>query len=249
VKRILIALVLCIVAAPLAAAEITVYAAASLVDALTAVGEAYNGSGKDSVRFSFAASSTLARQIEQGAPAALFISADEDWMNYLSEKNLLVAETRSVLLGNRLVLITPADRPSKVEIKSGFDLATLLGDGRLAVGDPAGVPAGKYAREALTTLGVWEVAQSRLLNAESVRVALLYVERGEARAGIVYATDAMSSKTVAIAGTFPESSHKPIVYPVAILRDHDSAASRAFESYLHGPQARAIFERYGFSVR
>ena len=247
-KKLLFGLLLALLCGPLAAAEVTVYAAASLVDALSEVAQAYKAVSQDTVHLSFAASSTLARQIEQGAPATLFISADDDWMNYLSEKRLIVESTRVTLLGNRLVLVVAADRPIKVDIKAGFDLAGVLGESRLAVGDPAGVPAGKYARQALTQLGVWPVAQTRLLRADSVRAALLYVQRGEAVAGIVYSTDAASSKAVTVAGEFPESSHKPIVYPAALIQSADSPAARALLQFLQGPEARAIFARHGFTT-
>jgi molybdate transport system substrate-binding protein len=246
-KKLICALLLLAVSAPLAAAQVTVYAAASLVDALNEIAANYKTSSGDTVKLSFAASSTLARQIEQGAPAGLFISADEDWMNYLAQRKLIIDDTRVDILGNQLVLIVPKEHAKHLDIAPGFDLVGLLGSSRLSVGDPASVPAGKYAQEALTKLGLWGVAEPRLLRAESVRVALLYVERGEAAAGIVYATDAAASKAVAVAGVFPENSHAPVVYPMAVLKDGDSAATRAFSRYLRGAEAQAVFKRFGFT--
>ncbi len=245
-NRYLVGLLLCACAGRVAATDVNVFAAASLVDALTEVSSAYRSVSVDSPRFSFAASSLLARQIEQQAPASVFISADEQSMDYLAERGLLAKGTRADLLANRLVLIGPADRPRKIEIRSGFDLAGLLDGGRLAIGDPALVPAGRYAREALTKLGVWGQASTCLLAADSVRAALLYVERGEAPLGIVYATDASASRGVTVLGEFPAYSHRPIVYPIAIVGAGDTPAARAFVEYLRGPVARAIFERYGF---
>jgi molybdate transport system substrate-binding protein len=200
-------------------------------------------------KLSYGSSSTLARQIEQGAGVGLFASADLQWMEYLSSRNLIVPETRGNLLSNVLVLIVPADRARKIDIKPGFDLASLLGaDGRLATGDPAHVPVGIYAEQALKTLGVWPLAEPRLARAENVRAALLLVERGEAPAGIVYATDAAASRGVAIAGTFPEDSHDPIVYPFAVPRGGDTPEARALLSFLSEPEARAIFARRGFTA-
>lgn len=238
-----------LVSAALASAgEVTVYAAASLTNALQDVVKAWEPKSGHTAKSSFAASSTLARQIENGAPAGVFLSADEQWMDYLDQRKLIVPGSRGNLLGNRLVLVTPADAKATVDIKPGFDLAGLLGDGRLATGDPAHVPVGKYAQEALTQLGVWSVAEPRLARADSVRVALTYVERAEVPAGIVYETDAAISPKVRIAGVFPESSHKPIVYPVGLVAGATSDAAKSFHDFLKGPDAAAIFKRYGFTV-
>jgi molybdate transport system substrate-binding protein len=234
---------------PLAARAdaLTVFAAASLTNVIGDVQQLWQAEGHAPFRASFAASSTLARQIEQGAPANLFASADTKWMDYLASRNLIVADTRRNLLGNDLVLIVPADHPAKLSIGPGFDLAALLGaGGRLAVGDPAHVPAGIYAEQALRKLGLWDVAAPRLARTEDVRGALLLVERGETPAGIVYGTDAAVSGKVAVAGTFPADSHPPIVYPFAVIASGDTAEARALLAFLAGPQARAAFVKRGF---
>jgi len=231
------------------ARDFTVFAAASLQDAVTEVGRLYRQGGGGEVKFSFAASSALARQIEQGAPAAIFASADEQWMDYLQQRQLIVADTRRTLLGNRLVLVVPLKSTATVDLKPGFDLAQLIGNGRWVTGDPRNVPVGRYAQEALTKLGAWTFAESRLVRAENVRAALALVERGEAAAGIVYATDAALSRKVRVAGTFPSDSHTAISYPVAIVAQHDDGAAREFLRYLQGPVAAGVFRRFGFSVR
>jgi molybdate transport system substrate-binding protein len=231
-------------------AELTVFAAASLQDAFEAVGKLYRQRTGRAVKFSFAASSALARQIEQGAPAAVFASADQQWMDYLAQRNLIVGETRKPLLGNRLVLVVPAANTAKVELKPGVDLAALLGkEGRWVTGDPSNVPVGRYAQEALTRLGTWEFAQTRLVRTENVRVALAFVERGEAAAGVVYATDAAMSPNVRVAGIFPEDSHTPITYPIAAVGRHDSPAARDFLRLLESPEARDVFRKFGFTTR
>jgi molybdate transport system substrate-binding protein len=230
------------------AGDITVAAAASLSDAMTEAGKVFKADTGNTVHFSFAASSTLAKQIESGAPVALFISADEDWMNYVDTKGLVASGTRTDLLGNSLVLIEPADRADQVEIGPGFPLASLLGHGKLAMGEPSSVPAGKYGREALTSLGVWDSVSAKVVSADSVRSALAFVQSGETPFGIVYGTDAAVTKQVRVAGTFPASSHKPITYPVAVIRAGDSADARAFLSFVKGPKCRDIFTRYGFTA-
>jgi len=233
-----------------AAQEVTVFAAASLQNAFEEVGRLYQAKHGQPVKFSFASSSALARQIEQGAPAAVFASADDQWMDYLQQRDLIVKETRKSLLGNRLVLVVPATNPVSVELKPNFDFAALLGaDGRWVTGDPSGVPVGRYAQDAFTKLGIWSYAQTRLVRAENVRVALTFVERGEAAAGVVYETDAAISKKVRVAGIFPADTHAPISYPVAAIAKNDSPAARALLQFLHAPEARDIFRKYGFSVR
>ena len=250
----LLLLLLALLASPAAQAvdapaEITVFAAASLTDALKDVSAEWAATGHKPLRLSFGASSTLARQIEQGAPVNLFASADEKWMDYLADKQLIAAATRKDLLGNDLVLVVPADKPAHVTIGKGFDLMALLGaNGRLATGDPAHVPAGIYAAQALKALDLWDAASPRLARTEDVRAALLLVERGEAPAGIVYATDAAVSKGVMVAGTFPPDSHDPMSYPFALTRTGDTQQARALLAYLSGPGARAIFARRGFKV-
>jgi molybdate transport system substrate-binding protein len=247
-RFLLFALVLLV---PLAARaqELTVFAAASLTDAMKDVSTLWTKAGHPPLRMSFGASSTLARQIEQGAPVALFASADEKWMDYLAQKNLIAADTRKDLLGNDLVLVVPAEKPLHVTIGPGFDLMGLLGAiGRLATGDPAHVPVGIYAEQALKKLGWWDKVAPRLARTDDVRAALLLVERGEAPAGIVYATDAAVSKAVMVAGTFPASSHDPVSYPFAVVKAGDTPQARALMTFLAGTQARAVFVQRGFKV-
>ena len=233
-----------------AAAGATVMAAASLTDAMRELGQAWTAKGNAAPRFVFAASSALARQIEQGAPADLFASADEPWMDYVQQRGLIVPGSRGAVLGNRLVLIAPADQPGEMALAPGVDLLARLGpQGRIATGDPASVPAGRYAQAALASLGAWEAASPRLARAENVRAALLLVERGEAPLGIVYATDAAASKGVRVAGTFPEDSHPPITYPFALTRRGDRPEARALLAFLTGPEAAPVYRRLGFSVR
>ena len=246
--------------APLRAQEakaLTVFAAASLQDALRALEPAWRAasgappSGNPPLRFSFAASSALARQIEQGAPADLFLSADEPWMDYLAERRLIQPGSRVSPLGNALVLVAPADSPlPALALGRGTDLMALLGQGRLATGDPAHVPAGRYARQALEWLGQWQAVGPRLARADNVRAALLLVERGEAPLGIVYATDARASPGVRVLGTFPEGSHAPVSYPFAVTRraEADPQAQAAL-SFLAGPAAAAAWRDFGFSLR
>ena len=225
----------------------TVFAAASLTNALQDIAAAWAKQGHPTPLLSFASSSILARQIAEGAPVNIYASADEKWMNYLAQHGMIVPGTRRDLLRNDLVLIVPANHPTRVKIGPGFDLAPLLGpNGRLAVGDPAHVPAGIYARQALQHLGLWANVEPHLARAEDVRAALLLVERGEAPAGIVYGTDAAVSRRVMIAGIFPPDSHPPITYPFAIVKGGDTAQARAFFAFLQGPQARALFARRGF---
>jgi molybdate transport system substrate-binding protein len=244
-------LALCLVLAPLAARaqELTVFAAASLTDAMKDVSAQWVQAGHPPLRLSFGASSTLARQIEQGAPANLFASADLKWMDYLADRNLIVPETRKDLLSNDVVLVVPADQPKHVTIGPGFDILGLLGpNGRIATGDPKHVPIGIYAEQALRKLGLWEAVEPRLARAEDVRAALLLVERGEAPAGIVYATDAAASKGVMIAGVFPANSHDAVTYPFAVVKSGDTPDARALMTYLSGPQARESFAKRGFKV-
>jgi molybdate transport system substrate-binding protein len=197
------------------------------------------------VRTSFAASSVLAKQIEAGAPADVFISADRDWMDYLDERHLLRAGTREDLLGNELVLVAPAGSTVQVTLAPNVDFATALGGGRLATGDPDSVPVGRYAHEALVKLGVWDQVAPHLVRAENVRMALEYVARGEAALGIVYRTDALAEKRVRLVDVFPAATHAPIVYPVALTAGANARAA-SFEAFLEGDAAREIFVRYGF---
>lgn len=226
-----------------------VLAAASLQESLSQAADAYAKRGHPKPVISFAASSALAHQIEAGAPADLFISADEPWMDFLSEKKLIRKDSRKSFLTNRLVLIAPASQPLAIKIAPGFPLAKALGDSRLAMGDPNSVPAGKYGKAALTTLGVWNEVEPKVAGAENVRAALQLVGRGEARAGIVYETDAKVAQDVAIAGVFPESSHPPITYPVAILAGSQNREAISFRAFLLSSAGKAIFHKYGFGTR
>ena len=223
---------------------LTVFAAASLKNALDEVATAWKSGGGGEVAASYASSSTLAKQIEQGAPADIFISADKQWINYVQQRKLIGAPKD--LLGNKLVLVAPANSIATIDIRPGFDLAGLLGDGRLALGDPSNVPAGIYAKEALEKLGAWKAVEAKLAPAADVRAALALVSRGEAPFGIVYATDAKVEAKVRVAGTFPENSHAPIVYPVAILVSSKNADAAKFVTFLKSSAAKAIFEHYGF---
>lgn len=248
--RCVVAAVLFALASSAAAQDLVVFAAASLQNAFQEVGQAYQQKTGRRVKFSFAASSALARQIEQGAPASIFASADEKWMDFLQERKLIVNETRRSLLGNRLVLVVPAASTIKVDLKANFDFKKLLGaDGRWVTGDPSNVPVGRYAQEALTKLGVWDFAQTRLVRAENVRVALAFVERGEVAAGVVYETDAAISQKVRVAGVFPADSYTPVTYPVALVAKNDSPAACEFLQFLDGPEAREVYKKFGFSVR
>jgi molybdate transport system substrate-binding protein len=231
------------------AQHLTVFAAASLTDAMKEVSTVWASAGHQPLVLSFGASSTLARQIEQGAPANVFASADEKWMDYLADKKLIAVDTRKDLLGNDLVLVVPADKPIHVTIGKGFDLMAVLGaNGRLATGDPAHVPVGIYAEQALKALGMWDGVSPRLARTDDVRAALLLVERGEAPAGIVYATDAAVSKAVMIAGTFPAGSHDPVSYPFAVTKSGDTAEARALMTFLTTAPVRAVFMQRGFKV-
>ncbi len=235
--------------APVAAqarAPLTVFAAASLTDALQAVGKSYTARTGVPVRFSFAASNLLAKQIEAGARTEVFVSADRQWMDHVERAGWLAAGSRRNLLRGRLVLIAPSDSRIAIRIAPNFPLEKALGpSGRLAVGDPAYVPAGRYAKTALTRLGVWPSVQGKLAPADNVRVALSYVARHTAPLGIVYETDARAERSVKIIGTFPENTHPPIDYPAAIVRGANPAA-HGFAAYLNGAEAKAIFRRFGF---
>ncbi len=236
------------IAASAQQAKLVIFAAASLKDALDEVNTAYeHEKGRESTT-SYAASSTLAKQIEAGAPADVFISADLDWMDYLAKRNLIKPDTRANLLGNRLVLIAPVAADGKLDIAPNFPLARALGNGRLAIADPSGVPAGRYAKAALEALGVWPSVADRLAPAENVRATLALVSRGEAPLGIVYQTDANSDKGVQIVGTFPDSTHPPIIYPIAVIGASTNPGAPGYVAFLKSPTARPIFEKQGFTV-
>jgi molybdate transport system substrate-binding protein len=237
--------------APAAAQErpFTVFAAASLKNALDAVNAVFEARGGPKVMVSYAASSALARQIEAGAPVDVLICADRDWMAYLKDRKLIAPGSDFALLGNRLVLIAPKDSSVSLPIAAGFPLAAALGDGRLATADVASVPAGRYAKAALAALGVWGAVEGRLAQAENVRAALKLVATGEAPLGIVYATDARAEKAVRVVGEFPEASHPPIVYPAGLVAEaSDPAAATAYLAFLRSPEASAIFGAHGFAV-
>ena len=229
-------------------AKLVIFAAASLKDALDEVNAAYQREKGQETAASYAASSTLAKQIEAAAPADVFISADLDWMDYLAKKNLIKPETRANLLGNRLVLIAPVNSAAKLGIAPNFPLAQALGNGRLAIAEPNGVPAGRYGKAALESLGVWSSVADRLAPAENVRATLALVSRGEAPLGIVYQTDAASDKAVKIVGTFPQDTHAPIIYPIAVVTSSTNRGAPAYLTFLKSPVARPIFEKQGFTV-
>lgn len=231
--------------------EVIVFAAASTTNAMTDIGELYASKNLGVVKTSFASSSTLAKQIASGAPADVYLSANKKWMDFLAEKDAVDAATRFDLLGNRIVLIVPLDSSiNTIEITSGLDLAALLGkDGRLSMGDPDHVPAGMYGRKAMHHLGLWEQVKERVAPMKDVRAALVLVERAEAPLGEVYATDAAISKKVRVVGAFPIASHPPIVYPVAAVAGGRTEAASTFMAFLKSPDARAVFEKYGFDVR
>lgn len=233
-----------------AAEKITVFAAASLTNALQEIATQYQKKSGVEVVSSFASSSVLARQIDQGAPADLFISADQQWMDDVVAKKSVVDSTRYTLLGNDLVLIAPkSDAAKAVNIDSNTDWKGLLKGERLAVGDPDHVPAGIYAKEALQKLGAWDALSPQLAPANNVRAALALVERNETPYGIVYGSDAVASQKVQVVGRFPEASHKPVEYPMAIVKDHQNATVTAFYHYLQGPDAAAVFKQYGFTPK
>lgn len=230
-------------------AGLTVFAAASLKEALDEAAAAYRRQTGVPVRVSYAASSALARQIEQGAPADVFFSADLEWMDYLQQRNRLDVATRRSLLGNRLVLIAPRASKAQVDLNRPATLLAALGDGRLAVGQTRTVPAGKYAKASLESLSLWSGVRPRLAESESVRAALMLVARGETPLGIVYASDAKSEPDVRVVATFPEDSHPPIVYPVAALRGARVAQAARFVRWLGSPAADALFTKRGFAVK
>src|SRR6516162_188515 len=228
--------------------KLIIFAAASLKDALDEVNVAYQHENSQETATSYAASSTLAKQIEAAAPADVFISADLDWMDYLAKRNLIKPETRANLLGNRLVLIAPVNSPLNLAIAPNFPLAQALGNGRLAIADPNGVPAGRYGKAALESLGVWSSVADRLAPAENVRATLALVARGEAPLGIVYQTDAAADKDVKIVGIFPQDTHPPIIYPIAVVVSSTNPAALGYLAYLKSRAARPTFEKHGFTV-
>ena len=228
--------------------DLVIFAAASLKNALDDINAAWKKETGKEARISYAASSALAKQIEGGAPAQIFISADIPWMDYVEKKSLIKTDTRSNLLGNRIVLIAPKDKAQPIDIKPGFDLAKIIGGGRLAMANIDAVPAGKYGKAALETLGAWNSISAKVAQAENVRAALLLVSRGEAPAGIVYQTDAAADPKVKIIGTFPENTHPPIIYPIALTANATHPDAAAFLAYIRSAKAKPIFEAQGFTV-
>lgn len=225
--------------------ELLVFAAASLTNVLGELSKSYERRGGVPVKLSFASSSVLARQIEAGGKADAFICADQEWMDYLQQRNLIEKQSRRNLVGNRLVLIAPADSRVDLKIGPGFPLAAALGGGRLSTGDPDTVPAGRYARSALVSLGLWDEIQDRLVRADNVRSAMMYVSRGESPLGIVYTTDALLDPKVRIVDTFPENTHAPITYPGATTRGARPQAI-AYLNYLASPEVSETWRRFGF---
>jgi molybdate transport system substrate-binding protein len=252
-RGLLVALILGFLAVPFLsaaaqAADVTVFAAASLKNALDDAGKRYEAKTGDKVIVSYAASSALAKQIENGAPADIFFSADLDWMDYLEQNKLIDTASRHTLLGNTLVLIAPKDSTASLVIEKNFPLLQALGaDGKLAMASVDTVPAGKYGKAALTHLGVWEAVSPRVAQAENVRAALALVAKGEALLGIVYGTDAKSEQAVRVVGTFPEDSHPKILYPVALTASAKPEA-RKFLEFLLSPEAAPSFESQGFPI-
>ncbi|WP_231568349.1 molybdate ABC transporter substrate-binding protein [Novosphingobium malaysiense] len=226
-----------------------VLAAASLQESMNAAADAWEAKGHRRPRISFAGSSALARQVEAGAPADLFVSADEAWMDELESKNLLRSGTRSSFLRNTLVLIAPTDSKTILAVRPGMPLAEELGSGRLAIADPGGVPAGIYAKQSLTNLGLWDSVRGKLAPAENVRAALALVSRGAAPLGVVYGTDAQADPAVKVAGVFPQTSHDPISYPVALLDSSRNPDAEHFRQFLISSEGKAIFRRFGFGTQ
>jgi len=228
---------------------LVIFAAASLKNALDEIAAAWSKeTGKPVPKISYAASSALAKQMEQGAPAALFISADIDWMDYVDKKGLIKRDTRVNLLGNKIVLIAPKDSSVALDIKPGLDLAKALAGGKLSMANVDAVPAGKYGKAALEKLGAWQGVKDKIAQAENVRAALLLVARGEAPLGIVYSTDAAAESNVKIVGIFPQDSYPPVIYPAAETKEAKTADAKLFLDYLKSSKARAAFEKQGFTV-
>lgn len=229
--------------------EVIVFAAASLTNALNEIGESFTAKTGHAIKPSYAASSALAKQVEQGSPANVFASADLKWMDYLADKKLISPDTRFNLLGNTLVLVAPLDsKLDKVELGPKVDLAALAGSGRIATGNPDSVPVGLYFKQAMERAGQWDKVGPKVAATDSVRAALAFVERGEVPLGVVYATDAAVSKKVKVVGTFPDSMHDPIVYPFALIAGKESPAAKAFLDAIRTPEAKGVFAKYGFKV-
>ena len=237
----------CVVSAE--SASLKVFAAASTTNAVTDICDLFAREKGVRPQISFAASSTLAKQIENGAPADIYISANIKWMDYLEKFGEIILESRTILLKNRLVFIVPKNSPvDRIDISPGMNLLPVIGEGFLSMGDPDHVPAGIYAKDALEKLGIYTLVEKKIARCSTVRSALAMVERGEAQLGAVYSTDAALTDKVKIAGMFPENTHRPIIYPAAIVKGHDSDASRQFMHFLKSAEAETIFKTYGFIV-
>lgn len=228
--------------------DVVVFAAASLKNALDDASAAWTRESGKRITISYAASNALARQIEAGAPADLFVSADLDWMDYAASKELIKPESRVSLLGNSLVLVAPKGSTVQVSLKPGIDLGSILGNDRIAMGHVEAVPAGKYGKAALEHLGAWAGVKDKIAQADNVRAALLLVSRGEAPLGIVYKTDALSDPNVTIVATFPEGSHPPIVYPIALTKDSHNPDAVSLLAFLRSDKAKPFFEKQGFTL-
>ena len=253
IKRLLGAttgLVLSLAAAlPAHADDVVVFAAASLTNALNEIGEAFTAKTGHKMVASYAASSALAKQVEQGAPGQIFASADLKWMDYLADKKLINLDSRFNLLGNTLVLIAPLDsKQAKIELTPKTDIAALAGSGRIATGNPDSVPVGLYFKQAMERAGQWQVLEAKIAATDSVRAALAFVERGEVPLGVVYATDAAVSKKVKVVGVFPDTMHDAIVYPFALIAGKETPAAKALLDAIKGPEAKGVFAKYGFKI-
>ncbi|ODA28753.1 molybdate ABC transporter substrate-binding protein [Veronia pacifica] len=244
-------LMLFCISSPVSAKErVLVFAASSMTNALMDIGRQFDRQHDSEIVFSFASSSALARQIAYGAPADLYLSANQEWMDYLAGKQAVVADSTVVLLSNQLVLVSPkVNSSAAVTLNSDWDLVAAIGDSRLAIADPDHVPAGRYAKQSLEHLGLWNKASSHLAQSANVRAALALVERGESPYGIVYQTDAKVSDNVRVAATFPPDSHSPILYPLALVKRDTSEMTLTFYRYLQGPEAAKVFRHYGFEVK
>jgi len=230
------------------AEDVLVFAAASLKNALDDAAGSFQQTGGARVNVSYAASSALAKQIEAGAPADIFISADLDWMNDVQQHGMVQTATRANFLGNVLVLVAPADSNAKIDIKPDFPLNSLLGDGRLAMADPDAVPAGKYGKAALQKLGIWDSVENKVARAEDARAALVFVARKEAPLGIVYQTDAAADRGIKVVGSFPPDTYPPIIYPIALTALSKNPDAVKFLAFLRSADAKPFFEKQGFAV-
>lgn len=246
--RLTLAFVAIVASSAVLAANVIVFAAASLKESMDEQARHFESATGNTAVVSYGATNALAKQIEAGAPADVFISADVDWMDYLQQRGLVAPQTRVEVLHNALVLVAPVTSRAVLKVAPGFALLPALGDGRLAIANPKSVPAGKYAKAALKSLGVWTSVENRIARTENVRAALALVSRGEAPLGIVYRTDALADKSVRIVDTFPATTHPPIIYPAAIVATSKSGAARSLLEYLSSDTARPIWQRFGFEI-